>query len=124
MTKQKVQNFHSFEEDRLSETDLSGPPSFVLNVFTALKVTHFYILFVVTAAGVVPYDSLKKRPRTSSIVQYIFYFWSFEISRNILEISENIIFLDSYILNSLNYLNLIWIYINHCMTLLKLEITV
>ena len=33
--------------------------------------------------------------------------------------------LDSYILNSLNYLNLIWIYISHCMTsLLKLAITV
>ena len=41
------------------------------------------------------------------------------------EKSENIIGLDSYILNSLNYLNLIWIYISHCMTsLLKLEITV
>ena len=39
--------------------------------------------------------------------------------------SENIIGLDSYILNSLNYLNLIWLYISHCMTsLLKLEITV
>ena len=28
--------------------------------------------------------SSKKRPRKSSIVQFIFYFWSFEISRNIL----------------------------------------
>ena len=43
-----------------------------------------FILFVVTAAGVVPCGSPKKRPRTSSIVQFIFYFWSFEISRNIL----------------------------------------
>ena len=40
-------------------------------------------LFVVTAAGVVPCGIPKKRPRTSSIVQFIFYFWSFEISRNI-----------------------------------------
>ena len=41
------------------------------------------------------------------------------------EKSENMIGLDSYIQNSLNYLNLIWIYINHCLTsLLKLEITV
>ena len=41
------------------------------------------------------------------------------------EKSENIIGLDSYILNSLNYLNLIWLYISHCMTSLpKLEITV
>ena len=41
------------------------------------------------------------------------------------EIGTNIIGLDSYILNSLNYLKLIWIYISHGMTsLLKLEITV
>ena len=44
---------------------------------------------------------------------------------NFSEKSDNIISLDSYILNSLNNLNLIWIYISHCMTsLLKLEITV
>ena len=60
------------------------PTLFLLNVFTALKGTIFYILFVVTAAGVVPCGSHKKRPRTSSIVQFIFYIWSFEISRNIL----------------------------------------
>ena len=42
--------------------------------FTAPKATHFYILFVVTAAGVVPCGSPKKRPRTSSIVQFIFNF--------------------------------------------------
>ena len=41
------------------------------------------------------------------------------------EKSENIIGLDSYILNSLNYLNLIWLYISHCKTsFLKLEIIV
>ena len=62
---------------------MSGP-LFLLNVFTALKGTHFYISFVVTAAGDVPCGSPKKRPRTSSIVQFIFYFWSFEISGNIL----------------------------------------
>ena len=55
-------------------------------VFTALKGTHFYTSFVVTAAGVVPCGSPKKGPRTctSSIVQFIFYFWAFEISGNIL----------------------------------------
>ena len=47
--------------------------------FECLKGTHFYILFVVTEAGVVPCGSHKKRPRTSSIVQFIFYFWSFYI---------------------------------------------
>ena len=43
-----------------------------------------YILFVVTAAGVVLCGSPKKQPRTSSMVQFIFFFWSFEISGNIL----------------------------------------
>ena len=71
------------EEDSLSETAV-WPTLFLLNVSTALKGTHNYILFVVTAAGVVPCGTPKKRPRTSSIVQFIFYFWSFEISRNIL----------------------------------------
>ena len=54
------------------------------NVFTAFKGTHFYILFVVTGAGFVPCVSPKKRSRKSSTVQFIFCFWSFEISRNIL----------------------------------------
>ena len=45
--------------------------------FTALKGTHFYeyILFVVTAGGVVPC--------TSSISQFIFNCLSFVVSRNI-----------------------------------------
>ena len=78
----------TFHSGSLKRTDypkqicLSHTLSFLLNVFTAFKRTHFYILFVVTAAGVVPCDSPKKRPRTSPIVQFIFYFWSFEISRN------------------------------------------
>ena len=46
--------------------------------------THYYILFDVTAAHVVPCGIPKKRPSTSSIVQFILFFWSFEISRNIL----------------------------------------
>ena len=54
----------------LSVTDLSYP-LFLLNVSTALKGTHFDILFVVTAAGVVPCGSPTKRPRTSPIVQFI-----------------------------------------------------
>ena len=61
-------------------------------VFYEVYFYHFYILFVVTAAGVVPCSSPKKRPRTSSIVQFIFYFWSFEISRNILRIRKCIRF--------------------------------
>ena len=49
-----------------------------------LKELIIIFLFVVTAACVVSCGIPKKRPRTSSIVQFIFYFWSFEISRNIL----------------------------------------
>ena len=41
-------------------------------MFTALL-----FLFVITAAGVVPCGGPKKSPRTSSIVQVIFSFWSF-----------------------------------------------
>ena len=54
-----------------------------LNVFTALKGSNLYILFAVTAAGVVPCGGSKKSPRTSSIVQIIFLFRFFEISEDI-----------------------------------------
>ena len=36
-------SFRVTEEDLLSETDLSGPTLFLLNVSTALKGTHNYI---------------------------------------------------------------------------------
>ena len=52
-----------------------------LSVFIAFK-----NLFAITAAGVVPCWDPKTSPRTSSIVQIIFNFWSFEINRNILRI--------------------------------------
>ena len=45
-----------------------------MNVFTALKGSHFHFLFDFTAAGVVPYGGRKMSPRTSAIVQFIFYF--------------------------------------------------
>ena len=57
---------------------------FLINVFTALKGSQFYFLFAITAAGVVPCGGPKKSPRTSSIVQIIYSFWSFEISEDIL----------------------------------------
>ena len=50
-------------------------PTFVLlNVFIALKGSHFWFLFDFTAAGVVPCGGRKTSPRTSTIVQFIFYF--------------------------------------------------
>ena len=63
----------------------------LLIVFYALKGTHFYILFVVTAAGVVLCGGPKKQPRTSSIVQFIFFFWSFEIRGNTLRYQKILI---------------------------------
>ena len=49
---------------------------FSLNVFTASKGSNNYILFAtcITAAGVVQCGGPKKSPRTSSIVQIIFFF--------------------------------------------------
>ena len=55
---------------------LSLAHSLLLNVFSALKGTHFHILFVFTAAGVVLCGSPKKQPLTSPIVQFIFFVWS------------------------------------------------
>ena len=76
-------SFRVTEENLVFETVQSGAHT-LLNVFSTLKGTHFYILFVVTAAGVVLCGSPKKQPRTSSIVQFLFFFWSFEISGSIL----------------------------------------
>ena len=45
-----------------------------MNIFIALKGTHSLFLFAVTAAGVVQCGGRKTAPRTSTIVQFIFYF--------------------------------------------------
>ena len=57
--------------------------SLQIDCFVTTKPTIFYILFAITAAGVVPCGVPKKSPRTSSIVQIIFLFRSFEISEDI-----------------------------------------
>ena len=51
-----------------------------LNVFIASKGSKAYILFAITAAGVM---SCEGSPRISPTVQIIFLFRSFEISKNI-----------------------------------------
>ena len=56
-------------------------------MFAALK----EFLFAINAAGVVPCGGPKKSPRTSSIVQVIFSFWSFEISEDSLRNQKFII---------------------------------
>ena len=100
-------SFWVTEEDWLSETDLSDPHSFFWVFLLLLKELIITFLFVVTAVGVVPCGICKKSPRTSSLVQFIFYVWSFDISRNNSEKSENIMGLDSYFLNSFSYLSTI-----------------
>ena len=83
-----------------------------MNVFIALKGTHFLFLFVFTAAGVVPCGGRKTSPRTSTIVQFIFHFWSFEINENSLRNQKYMIGLDSYSRQVSNYLDHILIYIS------------
>ena len=50
---------------------------------TSRQRSNLYISFAITAAGVVPCGGPKKSPRTLSIVQIIFLFRSFEISKDI-----------------------------------------
>ena len=78
---------------------------FLINVSTALKGSQFYFLFAITAAGVVPCGGPKKSPRTSSIVQIIFSFWSFAISEDILRNQKFIIGQVSFTYQCLIYLD-------------------
>ena len=60
-----------------------------MNVFIALKGTNFLFLFAFTADGVVLCGGSRTSPRISTIVQFVFYFWSFGISVNILREIRN-----------------------------------
>ena len=56
------------------------PSFFLMNVFIALKGSLVWFLFAFTATGIVQCGDRKTSPRTSTIVQFIFCFWSFEDS--------------------------------------------
>ena len=58
----------------ISRNYIVWPTFLLMNVFIALKGSHFWFLFDFTAAGVVPCGGRKTSPRTSTIVQFIFYF--------------------------------------------------
>ena len=58
----------------ISRNYVVWPTFLLMNVFIALKESHFWFLFDFTAAGVVPCGGRKTSPRTSTIVQFIFYF--------------------------------------------------
>ena len=74
--------------------DEAWPITILENMLTALKGSVLF-LFAITAAGVVPCGGPKTSPRTSSIVQIIFSFWSV-IKEDILRNQKIIIGLDSY----------------------------
>ena len=57
---------------------------------------NYVIMCVVTAAGVVLCGSPAKAALTSSMVQFIFYFWSFEISGNVLR-NQKILYVEIHI---------------------------
>ena len=74
------------------------------SMFAALKGSQFYFFFAITAADVVPRGGPKKYPRTSSLVQIKFFFWSFEISKCVLRNQKIIMGLDLFFYQSLIYL--------------------
>ena len=61
------------DEGSLPEIAQYSPYYLPSNVLIASKGSNLYILFAITAAGVVPCGGRKKSPRTSSIVHIIFY---------------------------------------------------
>ena len=71
------------DEGSLPEIAQYSPYYLPLNVFTASKGSNLDILFAISAAGAVACGGPKKSPRASSIVQIIFLFSSFEISKDI-----------------------------------------
>ena len=74
-----------------------------MSVPIAFEGTNFYLLlvFVITAADVVPCGGRKTTPRISSIVQIIFYFGSFEIKGNIMRIQKLVLCLEPNILDNI-----------------------
>ena len=100
------------DEAFLAETSKYGPSTFLRMCSLLLKEHMFVFLFAFTAAGVVQCGGRKTSPRISTIVQFIFRFWSFEISEHILRNQNLIIGLDSYSRQRFIYLDPILIYIS------------
>ena len=88
-------SFRVSEENLVFKTVQSGPYS-SFECSSAIKGTHFYILFVVTAAGVVLCGSPKKQPRTSSIEQFKFSFGPLRLAEIFLEIRKFYLFRPMY----------------------------
>ena len=58
----------------ISRNYVVWPIFFLMNVFISLKGSHFWFLFAFIEAGVVQCGGRKTSSRTSTIVQFIFYF--------------------------------------------------
>ena len=95
-----------------AETSKYVPSTFLRMCSLLLKERTFEFLFAFIAAGVVQCGGRKRSPRTSTIVQFIFHFWSFEISEHILRNQNLIIGLDLYSRQRFIYLDPILIYIS------------
>ena len=107
-----LQSHHRVTDEAFwAKTSKYGPSTLLRMSSLLLKEQSFVFLFAFTAAGVVQYGSCKRSPRTSTIVQFIFHFWSFEISKRILRNPNLIIGLDSYSRRFI-YLDPILIYIS------------
>ena len=76
----------------------------------------FAFLFAFTATGVVQCGDRKTSSRTSTIVQFMFHFWSFEISEHIPRNQKSLIGLDSHYWQLFIYLDPILKYISLWMT--------
>ena len=98
------------DEAFLAEISKYGPSTFLRMCSLLLKEHIFVFLFAFTAAGVVQCGGHKTSPRTSTIVQFTFRFWFFEISEHILRNQNLIIGLDSYSRERFIYLDPILIY--------------
>ena len=97
----------------LAATSKYGPSAFLRMCSLLLKDLTFVFLFAFIVVGVVQCGGHKTSPRTSTIVQFIFHFWSFEINKHILRNQNLIIDLDSHSRQHLIYLDPILIYISH-----------
>ena len=96
------------DEAFLAETSKYGPSTFLRMCSLLLKERTFVFLFAFTAVGVVQCGGRKTSPRTSTIVQFIFHCWSFEISEHILRNQNLIIGLDSYSRQRFIYVDPFW----------------
>ena len=101
-------HFRVTDEAFLAETFRYGPSTFLRMCSLLFKEHSFVFLFVFIAAGVVQCSGRKTSPRTSTIVQFVFHFWFFEISEHILIYHNLIIGLDSYSRQRFIYLDPFW----------------